>query len=199
VVATLGDTVDTLTKGVTGTLAPVGAATQPVVATLGDTADTLTKDVAHAAPVVGASESVTTTVAAQGDPSSDMSHQADTLLALATATEAPIQVPESATAVPANTAAPIHPTDISGDVIALNDAPPPPANTLFAGTQYTQYGITLSSDVAASPQHAVSAADTTSAQHTSAPAVADVQQHAPAPPDVVDSTHLTDHLAHAIL
>jgi hypothetical protein len=170
-----------------------------VLPTLGDTTDTLTKDVTHAAPADSASESVTTTVAAQGLPSSDASHQADTLLALATASEAPIQVPESTTAAPANTAAPIHSTEVAGDVIALHDAPTPPANTVFAGNQYTQYGITLSSDAAASPQHAASPADATSTQHISAPAVADVQQHAPTPADIVDPTHSTDHLAHAIL
>jgi hypothetical protein len=150
-------------------------------------------------------------------PDSDVSHPAvpdvstgqapgpaDTLLALATATDAPIEVPGSTTAAPANVAtdvsnaaAAVHPTAIAGDVIALNDAPPPPANALFTGTQYTDYGVTLSSDVAISPQHAVSPAGA-AAHDTSVPVVADAQQHAPPPPpDIVDTTHAIDH--HAIL
>jgi hypothetical protein len=127
---------------------------------------------------------------------------ADTLLALATATDAPIEVPGSATAAPANVvtgvsngAAAVDPTAIAGDVIALNDAPPPPANALFTGNQYTDYGVTLSSDIAVSPQHAASPADAASAQDTLVPVVADVQQHAPPP----DTTHPIDHLGHAIL
>jgi hypothetical protein len=87
---------------------------------------------------------------------------------------------------------------MAGDVIAVNDAPQPPENTLFTGTQYTQYGIALSSGVEASPQHADAPLDTTSAQHTSAQPV-DVQQHPPPAPDIVDPTHSTDHLTHAIL
>jgi hypothetical protein len=217
VLATAGDTADTLTNDVTIPVAPVEAAASPVPAAVGDTADMPTKDVAGTpalnpsgsetlpatetvasnAPEGGATEPVITTVAVQGDPSSEVSHPADTLLALATATDSPIQVPESATAAPADTAATVQPTDVAGDVIALNDAPPPPADTLFTGTQYTQYGITLSSGGAASPQDATSLADATS-QQNSAPAVADVQQQAP-PPDIVDPTHSTDHLAHAIL
>jgi hypothetical protein len=127
---------------------------------------------------------------------------AETLLALATATNAPIEVPGSATAAPANVAtdvsnaaAAVHPTAITGDVIALNDAPPPPANALFTGNQYTDYGVTLSSDIAVSPQHAASPVDPASAQDTLVPVVADVQQHAP-PPDTI---HPIDHLGHAIL
>jgi hypothetical protein len=123
-----------------------------------------------------------------------VSYQADTLLALATAPDPPIQVPESATATPHHSAAPIY-SNVSGDVLALNDTPPSPADTLFTGTQYTQYGIALSSDATASPQPAYSPADATSAQHTSAPAAADFQQQ----PDIVDPIHSTDHLAHAIL
>jgi hypothetical protein len=107
---------------------------------------------------------------------------ADTLLARATATDAPIAVSGSATAA------------IAGDVIALNDAQLPPANPLFTGTQYTDYGVALSSEIAASPQHAVSQADAASAQDTLVAVVADVQQHAPPPPDIVDTTHPIDHL-----
>jgi hypothetical protein len=194
---TVGDGPDTLTKDVTTHAAPGEAATQPAPTTVGDNADTVTKDV-HAAPNVDASEPVSTTVAAPGEPSTDVSHPAETLLALATATDAPIQVPEPATTSPANTVAQVHPIDVTGDVIDLNDAPAPPANTLFTGTQYTQYGITLSSEATGSAHDPVSSPDATSAQHTSAPAVADVQQHAPPSPDVVDP-HSTDHLAHAIL
>jgi hypothetical protein len=131
---------------------------------------------------------------------------ADTLLALATATDAPVEVPGSATAAPANAvtngsnaAAAVHPSAIAGDVIALNDASPPPAHALFTGTQYTDYGVTLSSDIGVPPQHAVSPADTASAHDTLVPVVADAQKHAPPPPDIVDTTHSIDHLGHAIL
>jgi hypothetical protein len=79
-------------------------------------------------------------------------------------------------------------------VIALNDAQLPPANPLFTGTQYTDYGVTLSSEIAIPSQHAVSPADTASAQDTLVAVVADVQQHAPPPPDIVDTTHPMDHL-----
>jgi hypothetical protein len=129
---------------------------------------------------------------------------ADTLLALATAIDEPIE--GSATTAPANVATDVSnaatavgPTAIVGDVIALNDAPPPPANALFTGNQYTDYGVTLSSDIAVPPQHAVSPADTTSAHDTLVPVVADAQKHAPPPPDIVDTTHPIDHLGHAIL
>src|SRR6202040_3410465 len=95
----------------------------------------------------------------------------------------PIGLSGSATAAPANVvtgasnaAATVHPTAIAGDVIALNDAPPPPAHALFTGTQYTDYGVTLSSDIAVPPQHAASSADTASAHDTMLPVVADVQQ-----------------------
>jgi hypothetical protein len=217
VLASLSDTADSLTKDVTH-LAPLEATTQPVLASLSDTADTtkdvtsaaavdptgpviamgdsanaLTQDVTHSTSDIGGSEPFATMVTAQVDSSSDVSHQADTLLALATAPEAPIQVAQTTT----GTTAPVLRTDIAGDVIALNDAPPP-ENTLFSGTQYTQYGITLSSG-ATSSQQAVSPADATSDQHTSAPTIADVQPHTPAPADIVDPTHSTDHLAHAIL
>ena len=112
--------------------------------------------------------------------SSQASEPADTLLALATATDAPIEVPESATAAPAdvatdvsNDAAAVDPAPVAGDVIALNDAPPPPANALFTGNQYTDYGVTLSSDIVVPPQDAASPTDAASAHDTSVPAVAD--------------------------
>jgi hypothetical protein len=123
------------------------------------------------------------------------------LLALATATDAPIEVPGSATAAPhnvvtdvSNAAAAVDPAAIAGDVIALNDAPPPSENALFTGNQYTDYGVTLSSDIAVPQQHAVSPADDASPHDTLVPVVADVQQHAPPPPDIVDTTHPIDHL-----
>jgi hypothetical protein len=187
--------------------APDVGATEPLTtaaATAGPTSDvshpadgTVASDaLANAAPDVGATEPLTTT-AASASPTSDVSHPADTIIALATATNAPIQVPESATAAPADTAAPVHPTAVAGDVIALNDAQPSPADTLFTGTEYTQYGVTLSSHAAASPQHAASSADAASAQDTSAPAVADAPQHTPPPPDIVDPTYSIDQ--HVIL
>jgi hypothetical protein len=163
---------------------------------------------------------LTTTAAAPSNPTTDASdpavpdtssgslasEPADTLLALATATDAPIEVPESATAAPANVAtdvsndaAVVDPASVANDVIALNDAPPPPANALFTGNQYTDYGVTLSSDIAVPPQDTASPTDAASAHDTSSPAVADVQKQAPPPPDVVDTTHPVDHLGHAIL
>jgi len=122
---------------------------------------------------------------------------AETLLALATATDAPIEV-SGATAAPnivtdlSNAATVVD--AIAGDVIALNDVKLPPVNPLFTGTQYTDYGVTLSSEIAVPPQHAASAADAASTQDTLVPVIADVQQHAPPPPDIVDTTHLIDHL-----
>ncbi|HEV7544587.1 MAG TPA: hypothetical protein VGO42_08530, partial [Reyranella sp.] len=212
--------------------APVVDTTEPVLATTAAAVSHPTSDVSHpadtgnvashapanAAPVVDTTELVLTSAGvSHSNPVTDLLQPAvpdtstgqapgpaDTLLALATATNAPIEVPGSATAAPANVAtdvsnaaAAVDPTAIAGDVIALNDAPPPPANALFTGTQYTDYGVTLSSDIAVSPQHAASPADAASAQDTLVPVVADVQQHAPPPPDIVDTTHPTDH--HAIL
>ncbi len=212
--------------------APVVDTTEPVLATTAAAVSHPTSDASHpadtgnvashapanAAPVVDTTELVLTSAGvSHSNPVTDLLQPAvpdtstgqapgpaDTLLALATATNAPIEVPGSATAAPANVAtdvsnaaAAVDPTAIAGDVIALNDAPPPPANALFTGTQYTDYGVTLSSDIAVSPQHAASPADAASAQDTLVPVVADVQQHAPPPPDIVDTTHPTDH--HAIL
>jgi hypothetical protein len=126
------------------------------------------------------------------------SEPAATLLALATG-DAPIEVPAAAVAS-ANTTAdtPNAPTAadataITGDVIALNDAPHAPANALFTGTQYTDYGVTLSSDIVVPQQPAASSVDTTSTHDTLVQVVGDVQQHAPSTPDV-DPTHSIDHL-----
>ena len=170
---------------------------------------------ANAAPVVDTTEPVLASAGVSlSNPATDLLQpampdtstgqapgSADTLLALATATDAPIEVSGSATAAAANVVtdgsnatATVEPTAIEGDVIALNDAQLPPANALFTGTQYTDYGVTLSSDIAVPPQHAMSPADAASAQDTLVPVVADVQQHAPSPPDIVDTTHPIDHL-----
>ena len=169
-----------------------------------DTGNVAGDALASAAPAVHTTEPVTTTAAALSNLTSDVSHPADALLALATATDAPIEAPGPATAGPANVAtgvshaaASVDQTTTAGDVIALNDAPPPQANALFTGTQYTQYGVTLSSDVAVPAQHAASPTDAISAHDTSVPVVADVEQHAPPSPDIMDTTHPIDH--HAIL
>jgi hypothetical protein len=233
VLTTVGDTVGTLTHDVAGTLAPVEAAVPPVLTTVGDTVSAPTHDVLHPADTGKVSETLASAVpvgdttepvlasagVSHSNPTTDLLHPAvadtgagqaagpaDTLLALATATDAPIELPGSATAAPANVAtgasnaaATVHPTAIAGDVIALNDAPAPPAHALFTGSQYTDYGVTLSSDIAVPPQHAVSPADTTSAHDTLVPVVADAQKHAPPPPDIVDTTHSIDHLGHAML
>ena len=234
VLMTVNDTVGTLSHDVAGTIAPVEAAVQPVLAAVTDTVGSLSHDVSHladasnvvsdalasAAPVLGTTEPVLASAgASHGSPATDLLHSAvpdistgqavgpaDTLLALATSTDAPIEVPGSATAAPAhvvmgtsNAAATVHPIPIASDVIALNDAPTPPAHALFAGSQYTHYGVTLSSDIGVPPQHAVSPVDTASAHDTLVPVVADAQKHAPPPPDIVDTTHPIDHLGHAIL
>jgi hypothetical protein len=226
--------VSSLTHDVAGTLAPVEAAVQPVLAAVTDTVGSLSHDVSHladasnvvsdglasAAPVLDTTEPVLASAgASHSSPATDLLHSAvpdistgqavgpaDTLLALATSTDAPIEVPGSATAAPAhvvmgtsNAAATVHPIPIASDVIALNDAPTPPAHALFAGSQYTHYGVTLSSDIGVPPQHAVSPVDTASAHDTLVPVVADAQKHAPPPPDIVDTTHPIDHLGHAIL
>jgi len=231
---TVTDTAGTLPHNVAGTLAPVEAAVQPALTTVTDTASSLTKDASHpadagngvsnalasAAPVVDTTEPVLASVGvSHSNPATDPLHSAvpdistgqaagpaDTLLALATSSDAPIEVPGSATAAPANVgtgtsnaAATVDPTAIVGDVIALNEAPAPPAHALFTGSQYTDYGITLSSDIAVPAQHAVSPTDTASAHEILVPVVADVQKNAPPPPDIVDTTHSIDHLGHAML
>jgi hypothetical protein len=207
---------------------------QPVLATATTTVGTPTHDVSHtadagnvaaealtsAAPLVDTTEPVLASAGvSHSNPTTDLLHPAvadtsavpdagpaDTLLALATATDATIEVPGSATAAPANAvtngsnaAAAVHPSAIPGDVIALNDASPPPAPDLFAGSQYTHYGVTLSSDIGVPLQQAVSPADSASAHDTLVPVVADAQKHAPPPPDIVDTTHPIDHLGHGIL
>jgi len=201
---------------------PVVDTTEPVLTTTAAALSNPTSDVSHpadtgnvatdapnAAPVVDTSEPVlslskpATDVLQPGVPDTSTGQapeSADTLLALANATDAPIEVPGSATAAPANVAtdvsnaaAAVDPTAIAGDVIALKDAPPPPENALFTGNQYTDYGVTLSSDIAVSPQHAASPADTASTQDTLVPVAGDAEQHAPPPPDVVDTTHPIDH------
>ena len=198
VLATATDTVGTLNHDVAAAAAPAEAVVQPVLATATATVGTLSHD--------AMTEPLTSTAAISNDltsdvshpdstGASDVSHPADTLLALATATDAPIQLPVSPPTASAQPVPDIQPT-VAADVIALQNAPPPPANALFNGNEYTQYGVTLSSDVAPSPQGASSSADAASAQHTSVSAVADVQ-HAPPPPDTVDPAHITDH--HAIL
>jgi hypothetical protein len=184
-----------------------------------DTGNAVGDALASVAPVVDTIEPVlATTAAAPSDPTTDASDStapdtssgsqasdpADTLLALATAADAPIEVPASATAAPANVVTDVSddavdPAPVAGDVIALNDAPPPPANALHTGNQYTDYGVTLSSDIVVPPQDDVSPTDAASAHDTSAPAVADVQKQPPPPPDVVDTNNPVDHLGHAIL
>ena len=81
VLTTVTDTVSTLSNDVAGTIAPVEAAAQPVLATVTDTVGTLSNDTDLLQPAVPD----TSTGQAPGP--------ADTLLALATATDAPIEVP----------------------------------------------------------------------------------------------------------
>jgi hypothetical protein len=128
---------------------------------------------------------------------------ADTLLALATSTDASGEVPGSATITPvatASNAAPaIDPTTHMGDVIAFYDEPSSPAPDLFTGTHYTDYGVMLSSDTGAAAPHVVSPADAASAPDTLVPVVADLQKPTEPPPDILTAIHPIDHLAHAIL
>jgi hypothetical protein len=232
VLATATDSASTLSHDVMGAIAPAETAVQPGLATATDSASTLSHDVSHAAdivnvagdasagPVIDTTEPVLASAGvSHSNPATDLSHPAvpdisvgqapgpaDTLLALATSTDAPIEVPGSATAAPANVAtgashaaAAVDPSTITGDVIALHDAPPPPAPALYTGTQYTDYGVTLSSGNAVPAQHATSPADAASTHDTSVPVVADVPQHSAPSSELVDTTHPIDHLGHAIL
>jgi hypothetical protein len=174
----------------------------------------VTDALASAAPVVGTVEPVIASAGVSlSNPSADplppdledtspvpASGPADTLLALATATDAPIEAPAFATAAQASleadapdaaTAGDASP--ITGDVIALNDAPPPSENSLFSGTQYTEYGVTLTSDIVVPQQPIVAPTDTATAQDALVPVVGDVQQHAPSPTDT-DTIPSIDHL-----
>jgi hypothetical protein len=162
--------------------APVPDATEPVLTSAGDSlSNPATEPVEPAVPDAGSAQT----------PGS--SH---TLLALATTADAPIGSSGSATTAPENvvtdTSNAAATSAVASDVIALNDAPPPPADSLFNGTQYTDYGVMLSSDIAPS-QTAVSQADAASAHDVSAPMAADVQKPAPPPPDIVDNTPI-DHV-----
>jgi hypothetical protein len=234
VVATVADSVSTLTHDAVGTTAPVEAAVQPMLANAIDSVSAPIHDVSHtadtgniagdtlanSAPAVDITEPVFAGVAQSHSTAATDSLQpvvadastgyaagpADALLALATATDAPSELPASATAAPANVvtgasnaAAVVHPSAIAGDVIALNDAPTPPAHALFNGSQYTDYGVTLSSDIAVPSQPTAPPADPASAHDTLVPVVADAQKQAPPPPDIVDTTHSIDHLGHAML
>jgi hypothetical protein len=98
------------------------------------------------------------------DPTSDVSDPTDTGIAASDAV---------ADAAPVDEAA--------GDVIALNDEPPPPENALHTGTEYTDYGVNLSSDSAVTPQDTGSSADAASASDT-----------APPPPEIVGTNQPTE-------
>ncbi len=176
VLTTVTDTVGTLTNDVGDTVAPVETAVQPVLATVTDTVGTLTNEVGDTfAPVEAAAQPVLATVTdTVGTLTSDVSHPADTGNA---ASDALADV------------APVNDTiATSGDVIALNDAPPSSENALYTGTEYTDYGVNLSSDIAVPPQDTGSSADGAAGPDT-----------APPPPEIVDANHRTDHPEHAIL
>jgi hypothetical protein len=217
VLSTMIDAVSALAHDAVGTTAPVEAAVEPVLATASDAVSTLAHDAVGAiAPVEAAVQPVLSTVTdTVSVPSHDVGTDAstghvpgaaDALLALATATDEPIELPASAavgspSAVTSgsNAAAVDHPSAITVDVIALNDAPTPPAHALFNGSQYTNYGVALSSDIAAPSQSTAPHSGTELAHDTSVPAVADAQKQTPPPPDIVDTTHSIDHLGHAML
>jgi hypothetical protein len=169
--------------GVAGTTAPVEAAVEPALTSVTDTVAALPNDVAGTtAPVEAAVQPVLATVSdAVGTLPNDVA-----------GTTAPVE----AAVEPALTSVT---TATAGDVIAFNDAPPPPVDPLFTGTYYTDYGVTMSSDIAVPSQPTMTPADAASAQDTSVLVVADVQQQAPLPPDIVDTTHPIDHLGHAAL
>jgi hypothetical protein len=190
---------------------PVVGTTEPVLtATAAVLSNPVTSDThSNGASVVDTSEPVLASAGVSpSDPGTALLHlagvdtgtsqasgSADTLFALATATDAPIEVSESATSGAANggsnAAGAIDP--VAGDVIALNDAPKSPINTLFTGTHYTEYGVTLSS-IVVQPQHAGAAAETALTEVTSVSLVADVSQHSQSTHEMVDTTHSIDHL-----
>jgi hypothetical protein len=221
----------TLTHDVVGTMATAETDVQPVLANATDSLSVPIHDVPHSAdsgnvagdalgnpvditePVLGsiaqshsnaATDSLQPVVADAGSDHS--AGVAETLLALATATDAPILISGSAAVGSSNAVtsgsnatAVGHSSAIAGDVIALNDASTPPENALFSGSQYTNYGVALSSDIAVPSQHAGLPADSVSAHDALVPAAADVEKQAPPPPDIVDTTHPIDHLGHAML
>jgi hypothetical protein len=184
---------------------PTSEVSQPA-----DTASVAGNALAVAAPAANTAEPVLTSAGDSlsnpatepGEPavpdttSAQTPGSAETLLALATTADAPIESSGSATTAPENVMTDksnaAATTAVANDVIALNDAPPPPADSLFNGTQYTDYGVTLSSDIAPS-QTAASQGDAASAQDVSAPVAADVQKPAPPPPDILDNTSI-DHV-----
>jgi hypothetical protein len=211
VLATADDAVSTFSHDVAAATAPVEAAVQPVLATAGDAVSTLSHDVAATTapsdPAADLLHAATGNTSASDTSAGNVSGPGDTLLAAATATHTPIEVPESATTAPTTVGAGAPPASAApdqiataSDVIAFPDAPPP-ANPLYSGTQYTQYAVALSSDTTSPSQSAASPVDSTAAHDSSAPVVADVphqtQQQAPPPPDIVDTIHQsTAHLGH---
>ena len=131
------------------------------------------------------------------DTASEASGPADAGNAASDALTDAAPVNDTTEPVPATTATALNDqtSDVSGpaiattgDVVALNDAPPPPENALYTGTEYTDYGVNLSSDIAVLPQDTGSSADAGSGPDT-----------APPPPEIVDTNHPTDHPEHAIL
>jgi hypothetical protein len=207
--ATASDAVSTPTQDVSHLVAD-GSAGSDTVASVAPVADITASHAIDGAslsdPAADLLHAATGDTGSSNTSTGNVSGPADTLLAAANATHTPIEVPESATAAPTNigTGAPpasAAPDQIAtaGDVIALPDASPP-ANALYSGTQYTQYGVALSSDTTSPSQHAASQADTTAAHDSSAPVVADVQhqtqqQAPPLLPDIVDTSHQsTAHL-----
>jgi hypothetical protein len=204
VLTSVSEAVGTLTHDVADTLAPVESTVQPVLTSVSEAVGTLTHDVADTLapvestvqPVLTTHDAASTSAAAVSDTSTAQSDgPADTLLALATSLDTPIAAAGSPTATPASV--PVQPSALTGDVIVVNDAPPPPADALFTGSQYTDYGVTLSSDIASPPQHAVPSTDTVSAEENLVPVVNDAQLQ-PAP-GIVDTTHPIDSLGHPIL
>jgi ribosomal protein L12E/L44/L45/RPP1/RPP2 len=173
--------VDALPNGALVGDAPAADAVEPVLATAGVSVGNTSANLLQ--PTVE-----DTNAGQAGAP-------ADTLLALATATDAPITTaaPASVAADVSNTTTSADTIAITGDVIALNDAPPPSANSLFSGSQYSDYGVTLTSDIVVPQQPTVSPVDTASAHDSLVPVVGDVQQPTPSSTDV-DTTHSIDHL-----
>jgi hypothetical protein len=123
---------------------------------------------ADAAPVVETTEPVlTTTPATLSDPTSDVSNPADT------GTVASDALPDAAPVVEA-----------AADVIVLKDEPPPSENALHTGTEYTDYGVNISSDIAVPPQDTASSADVASASDGALPLPEIVDTHQPTEPEL---------------
>jgi hypothetical protein len=102
-----------------------------------------------------------------GDPTSDESDPADTVTTVS------------------DTLADVAPVDeAAGDVITLSDEAPPSENVLHTGTEYTDYGVSLSSDIVVPPQDTGSSPEPASAPDTAPPPLEIVDTNQPTEPEL---------------